>query len=102
MLSSDLWQAQFFYKAKCDADKLQKAHLEALLNQALAANQQKKSKALKYLIQAKWNQQFYARFWNHTKLKSAGRLAFVTVTTKDGNKKPSSCERQAEGYSPTI
>jgi len=37
-------------KTRQDADEHRKKHLDALLNQATAVNQQKKSKALKYLI----------------------------------------------------
>jgi len=65
-----------------------KTHLEALLNQATAANQQKKSKALQYLIRAERNRQCYVRFRQHTKPKSAGGLAFVNVTTENGEKQP--------------
>jgi len=88
-LSLTLYHAQKnLKKAKHEADKLWKAHLDALLNQAITTNQQKKSKALKYLIHAEQNQLCYAQFHHHTKPKSAGGLAFVMITTEDGNKKP--------------
>jgi len=45
-------------------------------------------KALKYLIRAERNRQCYAKFRHHTKPKSAGGLAFVTVTKADGTKQP--------------
>jgi len=52
-LSSHLRQAQKQLKqARKDAAEHQKKHLEALFNQATAANQHKKSKALQYLIRA--------------------------------------------------
>jgi len=88
-LSSHLRQAQKQLKqARKDAAEHRKKHLEALLNQATAANQHKKSKALQYLIRAERNRQCYARFRQHTKPKSAGGLAFVTVTQEDGRKQP--------------
>jgi len=62
--------------------------MEEILNQALAAKQQKKSQALKYLIQAEQNRQCYARFRQHTKPKSAGGLAYINVTTADGMTAP--------------
>ncbi len=87
-LSPHLKQAQKKLKeARSEAAKNRKKHLEALLNQAIASNQQKKSKAIKYLIRAERNRQCYARFCQHTKPKSAGGLAFVTVTT-NGEKQP--------------
>jgi len=55
-------------------------HLEALLNQAIAANQDKKTKVLKYLIQAEKNWQVLCKVQTPHKTKLAGRLAFVTVT----------------------
>jgi len=88
-ISLNLQKAQKQLKqANREADQLRKTHLEALLNQATAANPQKKSKALTYLIQAERNQQYYAKFWQHTKPKSKGSLAFMTVTTEDSHKKP--------------
>jgi len=71
-------------KAKCEADNLCQQHLEKLLNQAVAANQGKKYKALKYLIWAECNQQCYVHFCSHTKPKSSGGLAFVTVCDANG------------------
>jgi len=62
-LSSHLQQAQKQLKmARKDAVEHCKKHLEALHNQATVENQQKKSKALKYLIRAKCNCQCYAHF----------------------------------------
>jgi len=75
-------------KAKREADHLRQQHLEHLLNQAVAANQTKKSQALKYLIRAERNRQCYARFRNHTKPKSSGGLAFVTVKDANGVQQP--------------
>jgi len=50
-LSSHLWQAQKQLKqARKDAAELHKQHLEVRLNQTKAANNQKKKKALTYLI----------------------------------------------------
>jgi len=86
-LLSHLCQAQKQLKtARHNADQHQKKYLEALLNQAIVANQQKKSKALKYLIQAERNRQCYAWFRQHMKPKSAGGLAFVMTTDKNGFK----------------
>jgi len=52
-LSAHLRQAQKHLKqVRRDAAKHRKAHLEAILNQARAANQHKKTMALKYLIRA--------------------------------------------------
>jgi len=60
MLSAQLKQAQKRLKqAHQNADALCKAHLESILNQAVAANHQKKTKALKYLIRAECNRQCY-------------------------------------------
>jgi len=86
-LSSHLRQAQKRLKqAKREADQLRKAHLEAILNQALAAKHQKKSNALKYLIRAEHNRRCYVRFRRHTKPKASGGLAFVTFTNDTGEK----------------
>jgi len=53
-LSAHLKQAQKqLRQARHDAERLRRAHTEEILNQALAAKQQKKSQALKYLIRAK-------------------------------------------------
>jgi len=88
-LSSHLRQAQKRLKqVRKEAVEHRKKHLEALLNQATAANQHKKSKALQYMIRAERNRQCYARFRQHTKPKSAGGLAFVTVTQEDGTRQP--------------
>jgi len=62
--------------------------LDTLLNQAVTANHQKKTKALKYLICAEHNCQCYAQFQQHTKPKASGRLVFVTVTNAQGEKQP--------------
>jgi len=43
---------------------------------------------LQYLIRAERNRQCYARFRQHTKPKSAGGLAFVTVTNDKGTQQP--------------
>ncbi len=88
-LASHLRQAQKQLKAaRHDAAQHRKRHLEALLNQATAANQQKKSKALQYLIRAERNRQCYARFRQHTKPKAAGGLAFVNIKNEHGEKQP--------------
>jgi len=55
-LSAHLKQAQKqLRQARHDAERLRRAHTEEILNQALAAKQQKKSQALKYLIRAERN-----------------------------------------------
>jgi len=58
--------------------------MEAILNEALAAKQQNKSQALKYLIRPEHNQQCYAQFCQHTKPKSAGGLAYINIMNADG------------------
>jgi len=78
------WAWKQLKQAKREAAQLCKKHLEALLNQAIAANQQKKTKALAYLIWAEKNQLCYAWFHNHTKPKLPGALAFVNAPTKNG------------------
>jgi len=88
-LSAHLRQAQKqLKKVRRDAAKHRKAHLEAILNQACAANQHKKTVALKYLIRAERNRQCYACFCQHTKPKSSGGLAFVTVTLESSAQTP--------------
>jgi len=88
-LSTKLRHAQkALKKAKREADHLRQQHLDSLLNEAIAANHEKHSKALKYLIRAERNRQCYARFRHHMKPKSAGGLAFVTVTTSNGKQQP--------------
>jgi len=88
-LSSHLQQAQKqLKKVRREAAEHCKKHLDALLNQAIVANQQKKTKALKYLIRAERNCQCYAQFCQHTKPKLVGGLAFVTVTNEDGMRQP--------------
>jgi len=67
-------------KAKCDADSLRRQHLKAVLNEALASNQCKKSKALTHLIHVEKNKKCYAAFRSHTKPKSSGGLAFINTT----------------------
>jgi len=62
--------------------------MEAILNQALAAKQHKKSQAIKYLIRAERNRQCYARFRQHTKPKLAGGLAYINITNADGATTP--------------
>jgi len=58
--------------------KLHWQHLDALLNQVIAANHWKRMNVLKYLIQAEHNWQCYTHFWQHTKPKSLGGLTFMT------------------------
>jgi len=88
-LSALLRQAQRqLKKAKREADALRQRHLEAILDQATAANQKKRTKVLTYLIQAEQNQQCYARFQQHTKPKSPGGLAYVMVCDEHGQPKP--------------
>jgi len=67
-------------KAKHKAAALQRAHLEALLNEARAANKKKKSTALMYLIRAEQNRCCYAAFRHHTKPKSQGGLGYITIS----------------------
>jgi len=88
-LSTKLRKAQrALRKARRAAAQLRQQHMEKLLNEAIAANQTKKSNALKYLIRAERNRQCYARFRNYTKPKSAGGLAFVTIPLADGTQHP--------------
>jgi len=88
-LSTHLRLAQRKLKlARSEATKLQKAHLEEILNQAIAAKQHNKSQALKYLIRAERNRQCYAHFRHHTKPKSAGSLAYINITNKQGEIQP--------------
>jgi len=88
-LSTKLRRAQkALKKAKREAEQLRQQHLDRLLNEAVAANHAKRSTALKYLIRAERNRQCYARFRHHTKPKSAGGLAFVTIPTADGTQQP--------------
>jgi len=55
-MSANLQQAtKALRAAKKEADALRKKHLEAVLNEALASNKTKKSKALANLIQAEQN-----------------------------------------------
>jgi len=75
-------------KARREAAQLRQQHMEKLLNEAIAANQAKKSNALKYLIRAERNRQCYARFRHYTKPKLAGGLAFVNITLEDGTQHP--------------
>jgi len=50
-----------------------------LVNEAIASNKKKKSKALKHFMQAKCNKWCYTTFCQHAKLKSSGSLAYVTT-----------------------
>ncbi len=55
-LSMNLRNAQkALQKAKKDAASLRQQHLDRILNEARAANKQKKSKALQHLISAEQN-----------------------------------------------
>jgi len=49
-------------KAKKAAASLRQQHLDKVLNEARAANKQKKSKAIQHLISAEQNQRCYAAF----------------------------------------
>jgi len=71
-------------KARKDTAELRKYHLEAILNQAKAANNQKKTKALTYLIRAEQNQWCYARFRQHMKPKAPSGLAYINVPNEEG------------------
>jgi len=65
-LSANLRHAQKNVKRENqEADTLRKCHLKSLLNEAIASNKQKKSKALKHLIQAECNKCCYAAFRQH-------------------------------------
>jgi len=75
-------------EAHCEAVQLQKKHLKEILNQAKAANQTKKSKAVTYLIRAKCNCQCYACYCHHTKLKALGGIVFVNAPDPDGQMQP--------------
>jgi len=62
-ISANLHRAQkALCTAKQEAAALQKKHLEAVLNEAQAANQRKKLKALTHLIRAETNRRCYAAF----------------------------------------
>jgi len=88
-LSAHLKQAQKRLKqARRNAAALRRAHLETVLNQTIAANHQKKTRALTYLIRAERNRQCYARFRQHTKPKAPGGLAFVNIIDAEGIQKP--------------
>jgi len=65
-------------EGKHEADTLRKHHLKSLLNEAIVSNKQKKSKALKHLIQAECNKHCYIDFRQHTKPKLSGGLSYVT------------------------
>jgi len=81
LLSANLWHAQKNLKKKKQmVDDQRKKHLEALLNEAIASNKNKNSRALQHLIQAECNKQCYAAFCQYTKPKSSRGLAYVTVT----------------------
>jgi len=88
-LSAHLKIAQKQLKiARKEAAQLRKQHLEAILNQAKAANQHKKTKAITYLIHAEHNRCCYARFRHHTKPKAPGGLAFINAPNETGTIKP--------------
>jgi len=88
-LTAKLRKAQKELKAaKREADKLRQLHLEALLNKAILDNQQKRTKALTYLIRAERNRLCYARFRQHTKPKASGGLAYITVPDNNGDPQP--------------
>ncbi len=72
--------------AKKAADSLRKQHLDAVLNDACATNQKKKSKAITNLICAEQNRRCYAAFRQTTKPKSQGGLSYITVP--NGNNPP--------------
>jgi len=81
-INANLCRAQHnLRKAKREADQLRRKHLDAILNEARAANKQKKSKALTHLIRAEQNRRCYAAFRSHTKPKAAGGLAYLTSKT---------------------
>jgi len=56
-----------------------------VLNEARAANQQKKSKALTHLIRAEQNCRCYAAFQQNTKPRSSGGLAYLKTTNPANN-----------------
>jgi len=86
-LSVNLRNAQKALRAaQKAADTLRQQHLEAVLNDARAANQGKKSQALTNLIRAEQNRCCYSAFRQTTKPKSQGGLAYITVP--DGNNSP--------------
>jgi len=79
-LSTNLRNAQKnLRKAKKEADALRKKHLDALLNEARVSNKKKQSKMLTHLINAEQNRRCYASFRQHTKPKSPGGLAYITI-----------------------
>jgi len=83
-ISANLRHAQKqLCRIKREAENLQRQHLEQLLNEARAANRCKKSTILQHLIRAEQNRRCYQTFRQHTKLKLAGGLAYIT--TMDAN-----------------
>jgi len=52
---------------------------QKILNEARAAKQWNKTSALTYLIWAEQNHHCYAAFWQHTKPKLAGGLAYIMI-----------------------
>jgi len=80
-ITANLHHAQkVLKKAKHEADALRRKHLESVLNAARASKQHKKSKAITHLICVEQNRHCYAAFQQHTKPKSCGGLAYLTIT----------------------
>ncbi len=83
------WAQKDLWKVKMGIRPPMQATFRKTPHQAVAANQTKMSKALKYLIQAERNrQQYYAYFQSHTKPKSSSSLVFVTVQNQEGLQLP--------------
>jgi len=89
LLTAKLRHAQKALKtAKQEAEKLRQKHLEALLNKAIVDNQQKRTKALSYLIRAERNRHCFACFCQHTKPQAPGGLAYITTQDETGAPQP--------------
>jgi len=88
-LSTHLRHTQKELKAaQKDVAHLRQHHLEAILNQVIAANHRKKLKMITYLIHVECNRQYYFHFRQHTKPKAPSGLAFVNVPDLEGRVQP--------------
>jgi len=87
-ISANLRHAQKqLRRAKREAERLRKQHLETLINEAKVANRRKKSKILEHLIRAEQNRTCYQLFRQNTKPKLAGGLAYImTMDSNTGEK----------------
>jgi len=82
--SANLRRAQKRLKqVKRAAARLRQQHLDAVLNEARAAKQHKKTAALTYLIWAEQNKRCFHAFRQHTKPRSAGGLAHIITQSEE-------------------